>query len=116
VFNFHLSQLHIKIEQAFGLLVNKWRVFKKSLELNLEHVPSTAECCLQLHNFCINWREQEWTVVKIPDQGLAEHVASYKEYLGEFDSVGNNQRAGGHLNVRAQVREAIKKAVIIFRS
>ena len=28
VFNFHLSQLKIKIEQTFGLMVNKWRVFK----------------------------------------------------------------------------------------
>jgi hypothetical protein len=32
VFNFHLSQLRIKIEQLFGLLVNKWRVFKKPPE------------------------------------------------------------------------------------
>jgi hypothetical protein len=28
IFNFHLSQLRIKIEQSFGLVVKKWRVFK----------------------------------------------------------------------------------------
>jgi hypothetical protein len=27
VFNFYLSQLQIKIEQAFGMMVNKWRIF-----------------------------------------------------------------------------------------
>ena len=30
-FNFYLSQLRIRIEQAFGVLVNKWRIFKKPL-------------------------------------------------------------------------------------
>jgi hypothetical protein len=44
VFNFHLSQLRIKIEQAFGFLVNKWRVFKKPLEVNLRRVPT---------NYCV---------------------------------------------------------------
>jgi len=46
VFNFHLSQLRIKIEQAFGLLVNKWRVFKKPIEINLKRVPALVECCM----------------------------------------------------------------------
>jgi len=31
VFHFYLPQLRIKIEQAFGLLVNKWRIFKNQL-------------------------------------------------------------------------------------
>ncbi len=35
VFNFYLSQLRIRVEQAFGLLVNMWRVFKKPLEVAL---------------------------------------------------------------------------------
>ncbi len=109
VFNFHLSQLRIKIEQAFGLLVNKWRVFKKSLEVNLKCVPRVVECCMRLHNFFINEREQEWAVVEIPEQGLAEHVGSYEEYLDGLDSAGNDQQAGGCVNVRAHVREAIKK-------
>jgi len=40
VFNFYLSQLRIKIEQAFGMMVNKWRVFKKPLQLGLARVPT----------------------------------------------------------------------------
>ncbi|KAE9161337.1 hypothetical protein PF002_g32397, partial [Phytophthora fragariae] len=30
-YNFHVSQLRIRIEMAFGLLVNKWRIFKQPL-------------------------------------------------------------------------------------
>ena len=34
-YNFYISQLHIQIKQAFGLLVNKWQIFKKPLEVKL---------------------------------------------------------------------------------
>jgi hypothetical protein len=33
-FNFFLSQLRIRIKQLFGLLVSKWLIFKKPLEVN----------------------------------------------------------------------------------
>lgn len=28
-FNFHLSQIRIRVEMAFGLLVNKWRILRR---------------------------------------------------------------------------------------
>jgi hypothetical protein len=39
-FNFFLSQLKIRIEQSFGLLTKKWRVFKKNLEAVLQQLKS----------------------------------------------------------------------------
>ena len=35
VCNFYISQLRARIEQAFGLLVSKWRIFKRPIELKL---------------------------------------------------------------------------------
>ena len=35
-FNFYLSQLRIRIEMAFGLLVNKWRIFKSPMQQGVE--------------------------------------------------------------------------------
>jgi len=34
------SQLKIKIEHAFGLLVNKWTIFKKTIDINLTWISS----------------------------------------------------------------------------
>jgi hypothetical protein len=93
VFNFHLSQLRIKIEQAFGLLVNKWRVFKKPIEINLKRIPALVECCMQLHNFCVNERNLDWCVPDLPDHVVTEHNPQYEEYI----------------DVRAKVHEAIKR-------
>ena len=78
-FNFHLLQLRIKIEQSFGLMVNKWRVFKKPVEIRLERVPHLVECCMKLHNFCIDERVQEWFVPDIAEDTILEHQAAYEE-------------------------------------
>jgi len=109
VFNFHLSQLRIKIEQAFGLLVNKWRVFKKPIELSLKRVPSLIECCMRLHNFCINERNLDWSVPDLPDHAIPNHIPQYEQYIDSLDNETGNVRAGGRNNVRAKVREGIKR-------
>ena len=55
-FNFYLSQLRIKIEQAFGLLVTKWRILRAALEVALHNVTPLIFACMRLHNFVITER------------------------------------------------------------
>jgi DDE superfamily endonuclease len=52
-YNFFLSQLHIIIEMAFGLLVNIWRIFKHPLQVKLKNVGKVFICATILHSFCI---------------------------------------------------------------
>jgi hypothetical protein len=112
IFNFHLSQLRIKVEQAFGLMVNKWRVFKRPIEINLSRVPSLIECCMRLHNYCIDEQDAERYVADLPEGAITEHVASYEEYFDTLDATGTNQHGGGRNNVRCRVREAIRKQLL----
>ena len=58
-YNFHLSQVRIRIEMAFGLLVNKWRIFKKPLQVKFSNVHKIIHAGMVLHNFCINERTEE---------------------------------------------------------
>jgi hypothetical protein len=44
-FNFLLSQLQIRIKQAFRLLVTKWHVFKKPLEVRFWQTTLLIEAC-----------------------------------------------------------------------
>ncbi|MBV5267579.1 MAG: transposase family protein, partial [Burkholderiaceae bacterium] len=53
-YNFYLSQLRIRIEMAFGRLVNKWRIFRRPLQIQLKNVGKVFLCATRLHNFCIN--------------------------------------------------------------
>jgi hypothetical protein len=67
------------------MMVNKWRVFKRPIELGLLVVPSLVECCMRLHNFCIDNREQDWKVPDLPAELTMEHLPLYEEYLDEID-------------------------------
>ncbi|KAE8999706.1 hypothetical protein PF005_g15471 [Phytophthora fragariae] len=55
-FNFYLSQLRIRIEMAFGLLVNKWQIFKRALVVDFKNVGEVIKTCMKIHNYCINER------------------------------------------------------------
>ena len=95
VFNFYLSQLRIRIEQAFGLLVTKWRVFKRPLEVSLNRAPQLVLAAARLHNFCIDEREVEAApVTSIDPQDYRPHYEMYMDLRPR-----SNRRSG--------VREAI---------
>ena len=53
-FNFFLSQLRIRIEMAFGLLLQtKWGVLNRPLQGNLATAAKVVQTCARLHNFCL---------------------------------------------------------------
>jgi hypothetical protein len=54
VYNFHLSQLWIRVEMAFGLLKTKWWILCTALELPLAEFPIIFQVCCMLYNYCIN--------------------------------------------------------------
>jgi DDE superfamily endonuclease len=53
-FNFYASQCRIRIEMAFGMMVQKWGILKKPLSCKLINVKKVVVCIAKLHNFCIN--------------------------------------------------------------
>jgi len=55
-YNYHLSQLRIRIEMTFGRFMNKWRLFQRPLQVKLKNVGKVYMCAARLHNFCANER------------------------------------------------------------
>ena len=53
-FNYFLSQLRIRIEMAFGLLTNKWRILRTHIETKKFNTSRVLEACARLHNFVID--------------------------------------------------------------
>jgi hypothetical protein len=82
-FNFYLSQLRIRIEQAFGLLVTKWRIFKKPFEASFWWTTLLIEACFCLHKFCINERKVE--VLNINTPNPESFTPSYAEHLDALE-------------------------------
>jgi hypothetical protein len=55
-FNFFASQLRIKIEMAFGLMVKKWGILSRHQSIKMIKLKKLMVAIARLHNFCINER------------------------------------------------------------
>ena len=54
IFNYRLSRARRVVENAFGLLAQRFRVLLRTCELTPEHVREVVTCCLTLHNILLN--------------------------------------------------------------
>jgi hypothetical protein len=99
-FNFFLSQLRILVEQAFGMLVMKWHIFKRPLEAKFWQTMLIIEAAFCLHNYCINNNECAAMIIATCDP--ESFVPSYVEHL---DPLGD--AVEGSKKRRHAVREAL---------
>lgn len=51
IFNYRLSRARRYIECTFGILVNKWRIFHRPLNVKREYAIKIVQTCCVLHNY-----------------------------------------------------------------
>jgi hypothetical protein len=81
-YNFFASQLRIRIEMAFGLMVRKWCILQHPSHVPLKHIKYMMVAIAKLHNFCIN----EW----IQTMGNFRLLNEEQELYGD-----DNERTSG---------------------
>ena len=69
-FNYYLSQVRIRVEMAFGRLVNKFRILNGKVEGPLSRVADILTACARLHNFII----RQDGLVDIPDIDVEDEM------------------------------------------
>ena len=69
-FNFHLSSLRIHIEQAFGMLVRRWGILWKPMQVTLSNSKEIFMACVKLHNYCLD--EKELDIRMLDDDSIEE--------------------------------------------
>ena len=72
IFNYRLSTAHRVVENAFGILAHRWRVFLTAIKLSPERVSDMifAACCL--HNYMIEKNKASY--ISAVDQESAGHI------------------------------------------
>lgn len=92
--NFYLTQLRIRIEQAFGLLVSKWRVFIKPLEVSFCRTTMVIEAAFRLHNYCIDMRDTSVLQLdKCDPEAFRVNFIEHLDPLGDTISVKAKRHA-----------------------
>jgi hypothetical protein len=61
-FDFHQSSNRMPIECAFGILIRRWGILWRPLEVQFRRRAPLIKCCMLLHNYCINVGSSEATL------------------------------------------------------
>jgi len=72
VFNYRLSRARRVVESAFGILVTRWRIYRRPIIAAVTHVLKFVKATLVLHNFIIKNEEKvtkKNTYIHITSQG-----------------------------------------------
>lgn len=77
-YNFYHSQLRIRIECAFGMLVQRWGILRMAMPLGLSIKKTIAmvNALAKLHNFCIDEVDGSSGDYSVVDHPLAEDAAN----------------------------------------
>jgi hypothetical protein len=49
-----MSQVCIRVEMAFGMMVNKFGLLRSPLRVFVQHIGPLLQCVAKLHNFCLD--------------------------------------------------------------
>ncbi|XP_018402816.1 PREDICTED: uncharacterized protein LOC108779808 [Cyphomyrmex costatus] len=110
VFNYRLSRARRVIENAFGILVARWRVLQKALSLKLETAEVIVQAATCLHNYIITTglSNNQYLHGGIADKEgpNGEVIAgNWRDFVRENGFVTSLGRVGANIGASAAVKQ-----------
>lgn len=90
IFNYRLSRARRVVENAFGILANKFQIFQIEIDLEIEKVEKTTLASCALHNFI---RKRDGFVLKMLDSENTNTLSFQKGSWRNEVSMTNLQRS-----------------------
>ena len=85
IFNYQLSRARRVVENAFGILSNRFRIFQSNIYLDLHRIDRVVLCCCILHNFLRRNCTRYFT-----EEEDAEEEPSFERVLTLLEQIPHN--------------------------
>ena len=69
IFNFHLSHARMCVENAFGILVQRWRIFNRRIPLSVDNADNVIKAACCLHNYLTEDKNYENICAELNPRG-----------------------------------------------
>lgn len=94
VFNYRLTRARRVLENAFGILANRWRILRRPFKASLENTNSIIASRLALHNFLLTNNESRWSYA--PPHLIDHEDDMHPVADGEWRADGSRMECVGH--------------------
>merc|ERR1712070_520845 len=107
------SSMRINIECAFGILVRKWLILKRTFEVDLHYVKDIIMACVILHNFTLR-PSDTLSSIPVPDNASSHLADADPEFAGDQHTEPHDHHnaieARGRSTLREQLTEELQQA------
>lgn len=91
IYSYRLSRARMVVENAFGILSSRWRIFLRRINLLPRHVDTLTVAACILHNFLLSPHE---------NQRLLDEATQQEGHMEAVPNIGGNRASTAALNVR----------------
>ena len=105
VFNYRLSRAHRVVENAFGILANRFRCLLTTIAINVDSLPVLVRTCVVLHNF-LRTRNPACDA-DVEDREDEHHNLIPGAWRNDACLLDLNRRQGGNRDTREAKRQRL---------
>lgn len=99
LFNYRLSRARRVVENAFGIMVSRWRIYRKPINASLKTIESIVKATVCLHNLLLSTPNYADMVDDVPPHFMAEDAAAFRD----IGMMGSNTHSRSAANIRDEL-------------